>query len=383
MRDPIYNPLDDSTLDDPYPVFADMRRQCPVYWHEQMKSWVLTRYDDAKSVLRNHEVWARDWRRVGDEVPSEFINMQSLDPPEVLPLRSAFVDASKAIDFELVAAHASHTMSEALRALPRRRTFCLMSDFALPVAEAVTCRVFGLEHPGQGIFHEVAHGIALHMDSGLVPEQKAEGRKVAPKLRAIVSQGFSSNRQGGLFASVAKAVESSDWPSRTIEYSMEAMVNAAYSTIYTSIGNAALPLVRQPELVQGFNEANFVSGTEELLRFDSPAQGTSRVATGPTALGEVEFKRGDVVIAMFAAANRDPAQFARPDSIVLDRTPNQHLGFGWGVHSCLGTELARRVLQQFVRTLAVSPSTLQLDGSPVRFRTATLRWLKTLPVRFA
>jgi cytochrome P450 len=379
-RDPVYNPLDEDVLKDPYPVFARMRREQPIYWHEQMKSWVLTRYDDCKTVLRSHEVWARDRRRVGAEISDEYINMQSMDPPEVLPLRSGFVNAFKTFDFEGASESARATTEKHLRQLPKGREVCLMSDFALPVAEKITCDVFGLNHPGERVFHDIAHGIALQMDSGLMPSQRWEGRKVAPQLREVIAQGFALRRPGGLFDAVARTFEAGDWPKRMIEYSMEAMVNAAYSTVYTSIGNAALALLKHPHALEQFNADNLVSGTDELLRYDSPAQGTSRTATKATRVGDKEFQHGDVVITMFSAANRDPAQFVQPDEIQLDRSPNQHLGFGWGVHSCLGTELARRVLQQFVATLVGDSRRFELRGEPVRFRTATLRWLKSLPV---
>lgn len=379
--DPIYNPLEHATLTDPYPVFAHLRRTAPVYWHDQMKSWVLTRYSDCRSVLRNNEIWARDWRRVGDQIPEEFVNMQSIDPPDVLPLRSGFVSAFKNIDFERIREHSRTSIVRGLRRLEGREQFCFMEDFAMPVAEVVTCKTFGLEPQGGREFHDIAYGIALQMDSGLVPEQRYQGRKVAPRLRALVDRGFALRQEGGLFATVARAFESTEWPQRILHASMDAMLNAAYSTLYTSIGNAAHTLVNRPGLIGQFNDGNLVTGTDELLRYDSPAQGTSRVATKETEIGDTKFVRGDVVITMFAAANHDPEVFPDPDVIKLDRAPNPHLGFGFGVHSCLGTELARVVLQEFVASLMGMPE-LRLAGAPTRFRTATLRWLQTLPVSF-
>jgi cytochrome P450 len=379
--DPIYNPLDDGTLANPYPVFAHLRKVEPVYWHEQMKSWVLTRYDDCRSVLRNHELWARDWRRVGDSIPDEFVNMQSIDPPDVLPLRSGFVSAFKNIDFQSIREQTRRSIATGISGVKKHEHFCFMQDFAMPVAEAITCETFGLEIPREREFHEIAYGITLQMDSGLEPSQRYEGRKVAPRLRALVNQGFARRKKGGLFATVSDVFATTEYPQSILLASMDAMLNAAYSTIYTSIGNAVLTLVNHPGLIRNFNKYNLGTGADELLRFDSPAQGTSRVATAQAQIGDRQFARGDVVITMFAAANHDPDIFADPESINLNRSPNPHLGFGFGVHSCLGTELARVVLQEMVAGLMDEPE-LRLVGTPVRFRTATLRWLKALPVTF-
>lgn len=76
-----YDPLDPTTLDDPYPVLAALRQTTPVFWHEGLRSWVLTRYADCIAVLRDHERFARDRRRTGGAVPQASLSVQSLDPP--------------------------------------------------------------------------------------------------------------------------------------------------------------------------------------------------------------------------------------------------------------------------------------------------------------
>jgi hypothetical protein len=121
----------------------------------------------------------------------------------------------------------------------------------------------------------------------------------------------------------------------------------------------------------------------EIVRFDGPAQGTSRVAICTTQLHGVTIEPGQVVMTALAAANRDPAEFANPHALVLDRAPNRHLGFGWGATPVWVRRSAR---SRFGRSPAAcwrAPRPLRLAGTPVQRRTAaTVRSMEVLPVAF-
>jgi cytochrome P450 len=381
MMDPIYNPISNETLKDPYPVFSYLRQNHPVYWHEKMKSWILTSYADCRDVMCDSAIWARDLRRVGDDVPEEYVNMQSIDPPSSLPLRAGFNSAFQSFDTTRIGKFAYDTIHTLLTPLVEREQFCFMHDFALTAAEAITCEVFGLDRPGNNDFHEISYGIALQMDSGLVPEQRWEGRKVAPRLRSIVDQGFALRKEGGLFSAVIRVFENSDWSHKLMQASMDAMLNAAYSTMYTTFGSFALTLAQHPQVLSQMNSDNLSLAANEFLRYTSPAQATNRVATKETRIGNVQLKPRDTVITMFAAANRDPEIFANPDELNVNRAPNPHLGFGFGPHMCLGAMLARIISKQFLANMITMPQ-LHIMGEPRYFRTATLRWLESLPSSF-
>lgn len=385
MRDQIYNPLDDNTLKNPYPVFTYLRENHPVYWHKQMESWVLTRYTDCRQVLTDSETWARDMRRIGVEVPEERINMQSIDPPKLLPLRAKFNDAFKAFDTNKIAKFTYDTIETLLKPLVARKKFCLMNDFALPASDIITCEIFGLEKPSNNDFHEISYVIALYMDSGLVPERRdksrQDAREASKRLRALVEQGFKLCKEGGLFASVIKAVEDSDYSDNLMKSSMDAMLNAAHSTMYTSFGSFSLTLAQNPHLLSKINYANLALATNEFLRYTSPAQATSRYATKEVKIGNMTIRPHDTVVTMFAAANRDPEVFEAPDEINVNRTINPHLSFGFGPHMCLGAMLARIISKQFLRNMINLPQ-LHIKTEPIYFRTATLRWMKSFECSF-
>jgi len=222
------------------------------------------------------------------------------------------------------------------------------------------------------------------MDSGLVPEQSERGTAAAAQLMESVDAWFEAPGASGIVPTLARSPEFIRAPDTLVRRTLGAMCNAAYSTIYASIGNATLALLEHPEALRRLKEDNelAVTGADELIRFDGPAQGTSRVATVETTIDDTTIERGHVVLTLFGAANRDPAQFASPNELVLDRSPNRHLGFGWGAHACFGAEPARHALREYVARLAAFPRTLELAGEPRRRPTATLRWLQMLPVAF-
>lgn len=378
--DPIYNPLSALTLADPYPVYARLRASTPVYWHEQMSSWVVTRYDDCRAVLGDHRLFARDERRVGEKIPDDKLSVQQLDPPDLVPLRRAFVRAFAAIDLPKIAHQARQYIDQALDNAAGRSSFDLMADVATPVAEYVTCATFGASPaPKPGHLTEIALGIALSMDSGLRPSQKGAGRQGSVQLDSMVRSWLAAPSEPGFMAEVARNIMPLGYQDTMIYRTVDAVVNAAYSTVYASIGNAALILMQHPKARAAFTTENLGSGCQELIRFDGPAHATSRIATEPTRLGIATIEKGQYVITLFAAANRDPEKFASPNELLLERSPNPHLGFGFGVHQCLGIDLAHTILREFVAGLLQRPA-LRLTDEAERYPTATLRWLKKLPV---
>jgi cytochrome P450 len=121
------------------------------------------------------------------------------------------------------------------------------------------------------------------------------------------------------------------------------------------------------------------TGVKELLRFTSPAQMTSRTATCDTVIGGVTIRENDPVIALIAAANRDPDVFENAGELVLDRTPNPHLSFGHGPHRCVGTKPAEEFLSQYLVRLAAWDERIRLAGPVNWLDTATLRCIDRLP----
>jgi len=151
------------------------------------------------------------------------------------------------------------------------------------------------------------------------------------------------------------------------------------------IGNGLLTLLRQPDHLADLRDTPAIieSAVEELLRYESPSQHTARLAPHDVMLGGKLIRKGDAVMAVMAAGNRDPERFPDPDRLDLRRQNNRHLAFGWAAHFCFGAPLARLEGQIAFATLLRRLPGLALTDEPLAWReNLGLRGLKTLPVTF-
>jgi cytochrome P450 len=381
-----YDPLDPATLSDPYPIYAQMRSNTPVYWHETMQSWVLTRYRDCVDVLRNYELFARDRTRVGGSTPAASLSVQSLDPPDQTSLRSMFMNAFRAQDLEAIKFRA--------RSLIERNfdqhcgiQFDVLTDLAAPLSLQVISDLLGVEQPELASFVSVSNTIMRSMDVGLNPEMARLGEQARQQLSTMVESWFLESGRTGMLANIQFNQQKSFHHETRKDYvrnTTRVMFQGGYSTTVAAIGNVILILLKNPGVLKQMREPGLLeTGVDELLRFEGPVQGTSRVAVTATTIGDTEIDCGQTVLTLLGAANHDPEQFPNPDILLLERNPNRHLGFGWGPHSCIGTMLAQITIQQLVAALLDYPNRLTLAGSPRWRRTATMRTLESFPVAFA
>jgi cytochrome P450 len=380
----MYNPLDPVTLDDPYPVLAALREATPVFWHEGMQSWALTRYEDCVAVLRDHERFARDRRRAGSTVPEPSLSVQSLDPPDQALVRSLFMNALHAQDLDVIEARAREVLAARFGQLAGT-TFDVMADIAAPLSVAVISDLLGVDPPDVASFAQVSDAIMRSMDGGLDPAVVEPGRIGRQELSALVESWFQASVRSGLLRHVrehARHIADARLDSY-IRNTARVMFQGGYSTMVAAVGNAVHTLLRHPQVLQRLRDEDLLrSGIDELIRYDGPVQGTSRIAMGTCKIGGITVHAGETVVVLFAAANHDPAQFAHPGRLWLARSPNRHLGYGWGTHTCIGTVPAQMALRALVVSLLDHPTPLVAAGPARRRRTATMRAFEVLPAAF-
>lgn len=377
-----YEPLSPQLIEDPYPIYLRLLREMPIHWHEKMQSWVVVKHADCVRVLREHQTFARDPRRNGEEVPAFRQNVQMLDPPEQAPLRRMLVGAmrSQAKEAQLKSA------TEFLRALigeqESGRPFDWMATVAAPFALYLSSVLMGVPSPDGSSYSAISHGIALRMDAGLAPENIPVGDAARQRLNELGESWFPRPEgDQGLVATLVGRADAELSAGHLIRNSAAMMFNASYGTLFAMVGNAALLLANRPELLEEFEDPNVVAtGIDELVRFDGPAQGTSRVAVEDTSIAGTEVRKGDSVVTLLAAANRDPEVFTDPAAVRLDRRPNPHLGFGSGPHACFGSEFGKLGLTAMISVLVEENRRIRLAGRPTRRVTATVRSLDVLPL---
>ncbi|MEU9891846.1 cytochrome P450 [Sphaerisporangium sp. NPDC051011] len=377
-----YDPLDAKILRDPYPVLDELRQSKPVFWHEGMGSWALTRYRDCVRVLRDHATFARDPQRTGGTVAEPSLSVQTLDPPQQGHIRSLFMTALRAQDLTSIEARAHCLVRGRLDALAGAGAFDVVSEIAVPLSVAVVADLLGVEPPPYAEFAAISDAIMRSMDGGLDPSLVEPGRIARQQLSDLVDSWFAASARPGLLARVRAAEPGADALVRLyVKNTARVMFQGGYSTMAAAVGNAVHTLLTHPEALHRMRDRVLLgTGVDELVRFDGPVQGTTRVAVRACRIGAVDIRPGQKVVPLFAAANRDPAAFPGADRLVLDRTPNRHLGYGWGPHSCIGTTVAQVGLHALVAALNGSLARLVAAGEGVRRRTATMRAFDTLPV---
>ncbi|MGQ4601141.1 cytochrome P450 [Nocardia sp. R6R-6] len=379
----LFDPLDPEMLENPYPRYMLLQKEHPIFWHEGIRSWVVTRYRDCREILLDHTTFAINWTPTGEEIPKSRQHLQSLDPPRQAPLRSLIMNSLHAQDLDGIAQRAREHIRRRFSDLSRRPSFNWMTEVASPVALSITADLLGVEAPDHDSYLEISESIALRMDASLRPENAERGDQARLRVNALADEWFAAEASAGLLKDVKANAARAQVPEHYIHNSVALMFNSSYGTIFATAGNAVLTLLEHPQALERLRDERLLStGVHELVRFDGPVQGTSRVAVRATEIRGVTIEPGQLVMTALAAANRDPEQFPNPDELVLDRHPNRHLGFGWGTHACVGALVGQIAIRALIVCLLENPVPLRLAGKPVRRPTATVRCMSVLPVAF-
>jgi cytochrome P450 len=380
---PEFDPHDPAMLENPYPYYAELRQHHPVFWHEGLQSWVLTRYDDCRDVLENHGLFSRDRRRTAEVETGEETALQTLEASRAGALRRLLMSALNASDRDQLAVNIRAKIGQIFESLAARPSFDWMTDVASPLAASVAAEFLGVSAPEAQSFRRISDGIAEGFDEDIRPEIARVRNQARAQYAAIIDGWLSDEETYGPALALKSSVSDIGLPADVLRNSVGLLFSGSWGTIYGASGNIALILMRQPELLEQFrDEAMLGTGVNELVRYEGPSQALSRVALRRTQIRGVTIEPGQVVITLSAAANRDPAEFTQPDEIILDRKPNKHLGFGWGAHSCIGAAFGQLALRELVSCLLNAPGALRLAGQPVRLRAANVRVLASLPATF-
>lgn len=374
--DLLYRPLNQDTINNPYPIYDRLRIEEPVFWHDQTKSWVLSRYDDCRFVLRSHELFASDRRRVGMRLPTNQDNMQVQDPPIHGAFRSVLASAFGKQDFSLLISAARARLEASVLQRKPPATFDFMSEVATEVALDISLQLIGALANKPSNYHSIFEEIAKQMDSAIDPGRRG-GIAATSALRSLMRTWMATPTKTGLIGALQEG-GSQKFDDDFITNTMCGVFNACYSTLYALTGSVFLTALTNRRLLKSHDNVATDAAAQEFIRYISPAQGATRYAVAPTEIGNKIIQRGDSVIILFAAANRDPDKFDMPAELVLDRSPNPHLGFGAGSHFCIGASVASRWVRELLSFMQAKHESLALLGEPTYMNLATLRCLEKL-----
>jgi cytochrome P450 len=380
---PEFDPLSPAMLENPYPVYAELQEKHPVFWHDQVGAWVVTRYADCREVLMDTGRFVRDPRRVGEVSADSGASLQSLDGSSQGELRRLIIGSIHSQDVKEIGRGVRASIDRILDGVASKPSFDWMSEVAAPVSATITAEFLGVHEPDPRVFKAIGEGMARKFDADIGENDAEAARRTREGFGMLIDGWLNSKDTHGTMLTLKERADELGVPLPAIKNSVGLLFIGSYGTIFAASGSLAMMLMSRPEVFEQLREPGLLgTGIEEFLRYDGPTHATSRVATHDTEVGGVAVKRGDPVFVVLAAANRDPAQFPRPQELVLDRTPNKHLAFGWGPHSCVGSLFGQLALGELVRALHDAPAQLRPAGEPMRLRTTTVRSYISLPVTF-
>jgi cytochrome P450 len=381
-EDEFFNPLSAEVIADPYPTYHRLRAHDPVYWHGQLQSWILTRYAECQETLRDSARFTADFRRVGVPTPPTLLSLQTLDPPDQTPLRHLGLDTLRAQDLQALERTLTERARELLVDLAAHGEFDFVGQFTDRFTMDAVTSLLGVPGPAEDDqFHQLNKALDHSMDAGLDPDAEDPGIRARARFNELVSAWLDDPPAPGVIAYLAAHQAEGGVPREVLVNSIRAFFHAGFEVPSRFLGNAMAALLRHPEAYAALRAGAPVEpAVEELVRYAGPVHALSRACTEDTKLADKVINRGDVVVAMIGAADRDPAQFPDPDDLRLDREPNPHLGFGRGTHSCLGAMVGRAECRAVLRALVHDLPKLRPAGPPAPRPNATLRGLYRLPV---
>jgi len=387
------NPVDPAVRADPHPFLRRLREIDPVNL-TPVGFWRLTRFADVERLLKEVPTGVRmlDGTRPGELVmegrgPAQFMLQQ--DPPNHTRLRRLVSQAFSPRAIERLRDHVQTIADRQVDRVVERGEMDVIADLALPVPSTVICEMMGVPLADRDRF-TVWTAEATHLLASLVSSPEVIERGVAAGL--ALERYFEDliaerrNRLGDdILSDLIRAEEAGDRLSAAELTSQSiGLLIAGFETTIGLIGNGVLALIRHPgELAKLRSDPGLIAGAvDECLRYDGPILLTVRVLREDTEFGGKRIPRDAMVWAMLAAANRDPERFADPDRFDISRTDQTTLGFGGGIHFCLGAHLARMEAQVAIGTLVRRLRDLELESDDLVWGRSLFRVLDRLPVSF-
>jgi cytochrome P450 len=394
----IFNPLDPAFRIDPYPLYARMLREAPVY-PSPLGSIVLSRYADCEGVLKNQKLWSADFRNAANNVglgaDFDVLGVDRpflfLDPPDHTRLRRLVQKAFTPRVVEELRPRVQQLVDGMLDEAEEKGSLEVIEDLAYPLPVIVISEMLGVPPEDHVQFRVWSASLAKSLDpaNSLTPGGGAELRAVLLEFdayfRGLIAKRRAEPRDDLLTALIAAEDEGDKLTEGELLATARLILVAGHETTVNLIANGILQLLRHPDQLAMLRENPdlAVSATEEVLRFDPPVQLTGRIAMDDTEFDGVAVPKGHSVVCLIGAANRDPAQFERPGAFDITRNDDRHLAFGFGIHYCLGAPLARIEGQIALSTDARRFPDLHLLSDEVEYKpNIVLRGLAALPVGF-
>lgn len=387
VDDPVYDPVSAQSHEDPYPAYARLRDEFPLYYIERHNVWALSRYADVRDALRDWETFSSaQGVELGTYV--QFFgegSIQELDPPHHDVLRKVLAPRFMNRRIKEYEPTVRACANDLLADLDTAGVVDLGTAYTQRLPILTIFRIIGI--PEDDITWAMQAGLEMLSrppgEDGPSPAAYARRAELVDFMVDQVHRRLRDGLADDVLSDIAAAIRDGVMKESEIQGLTLLLIAAGMETTTSLMGNianaVATGLVTADQLLAEDGELT-VRAIEEFLRYDAPAQWLARVTTKPVSLHGTELPVGSRVLTIFASANRDPRVFERADELVLDRDGERTMAFGEGVHFCLGMPLARVEARVGMSALLQRFPEIRSAGPTVRYPSHVIRGFEHIPV---
>lgn len=357
---------------DPYPVYAELRENHPCYWSETAGKWVLTRYDDVFEALHNWQTYSSSQGNLVDELPGRAGNtLGSMDPPRHDQLRAVVHSVFAKRNLDHMVGPIRDLTNQALDGVEGRDVFDFSNDVSARVTVGLLFALMGLPDGDNEIIRDKA--LLMAQTDPETREKGAVHIEAFEWIKAYAERQVrerEKNPGDDLISQLLTAeVDGAKLNFSEVQITMTTLIMAGVESLSGFLSMMALNLADHPEARRELaaNPDLIPGAIEESLRYNTTAQRFRRVLAHDQDLHGQTMKAGDFVILCYGAANRDPRKFENPDVFDIHRNPKGHVGFGGGVHLCLGAAIARIACKVFWEEFLKRIPEFERSGDPLKW----------------
>ena len=399
----IYNPRDRATINDPIPVFRALQDDDPCHWCGPLKSWLVTRYEDAREILRDEQISADRLTPYYTALPPDqrggisdivrYLNtwVAFKDPPEHTRMRSLLNKVFTPGEIRNLRPAVAQAVAHLLTPLREVEAFDFIEEYAYPLPATVILMMLGLPADDRQRLHQWSTQMQPFIGGATSsPDKYARAQAgaiaMADYFRTAIQDRASRPRDDMLTKLVAARERDDALTEDEIIGTAMLFLFGGHETTTNLIGNGVRALLKHPaELERLRAESDLIKpAVEEVLRYDGPTLATVRVVKQDHERHGREMTAGQRVFVMIHGANHDLRQFRQADTFDITRDPNPHLTFNYGIHFCLGAPLARLEGELAIgAALAAMPTLALTDDNCDYMDTLVMRGAWSMPVRQA